>query len=242
MSKVPRATTSEAPHILAEALRFADHTNKKMRHTFVTSLIGQARSEGFEIDAKFYSAAGYRDANEYWHVAMSEPMNALSFAQLLAVHLSDPVTSDNSVLNMNIESAFCLALKTGEPWFIRVPYAPERGPSDLNRLMLHPRTAAEWLLSMPRRGHLVPPGLRAFLESSKREGITRRPRVYRTSRAEILSAARELGKPPNQYPTFKAYMRALCTAAGVDPAKRGWSEDSVRNALKGAPHAENAES
>jgi hypothetical protein len=125
-----------------------------------------------QIDAS--PAAGYRDADEYWLVATSEPMKALSFAHLLAVHLIDPTERLNefdrrSLVRIRIDSSLRFALKTGESWFIKDPLpSDDGGTRDLEALMLHPRAAAKWLLSRPKRKDLVPPGLKAFLERSER--------------------------------------------------------------------------
>jgi hypothetical protein len=173
MIEVPRPMSSQAPHILAPASGLAN-SPEAIRHTSVTCLIGTSRGEGFEIEEEICKAAGYRDANAYWHVATSEPMKALSFAHLLAVHLIDPTERLNefdrrSLVRRRIESSLRFALKTGESWFIKDPLASDGGGTgDLKALMLHPRTAAKWLLSLPKRRDLVPPGLKAFLERSER--------------------------------------------------------------------------
>jgi hypothetical protein len=166
MSKVPRAANSLGTHILAQASRFAD-SPELIRHNVITSMIGQSRSEVLEIEEQIYAAAGYQNANEYWHVAMSEPMKATKFSHLLAIHMLNPTErlsefDRRSMAQRLIESALRLALKTDENWFIKA--GPSAGLADV---MVHPRKAAEWLLSMPKRKCLVPPGLRAFLEANK---------------------------------------------------------------------------
>ena len=173
MIEVPRPMSSQAPHILAQAAGLAN-SPEAIRHTSVTFLIGKSRGEGFEIEEEICKAAGYRDADEYWHVATSEPMKALSFAHLLSVHLIDPTErlsefDRRSLVLQRIESSLQFAFKTGEIWFIKDPLPSDGGGTgDLKALMLHPRAAAEWLLNRPKRKDLVPPGLKAFLGRSER--------------------------------------------------------------------------
>lgn len=154
------------PDIFADAPAFA---KERIRYEIATSRIAGSRLTGIGTsDEDIFVGAGHRDAHEYWQDAMSEPMYVLSFAHLLKQHQDDPSGDPNNLLQISIESALCFARKTGETWFITDPHNPERGPDDLNRLMLHPHRAAEWLLSLPKRKHLVPPALRAFLEQGDR--------------------------------------------------------------------------
>jgi hypothetical protein len=189
--ELPARVAGSAPGIVAQA-ELCANSNEAVRCAIVTSLIGQSRSFWCGTDEEIFAAAGYRDANEYWHVATSEPMEALSFAHLLAIHLIDPregLISEfdkRTVTRMSIDAALCQALKTGESWFIRDPHKPDGAPDNLNYFMLHPRPAAEWFLARPKRRHLIPPSFRAFLEPGKRE---RRhgpePVVFRRVRDEM---------------------------------------------------------
>jgi hypothetical protein len=166
---MPKRIPGQAPDLVAKAAAISN-SPEIVRFTIVTALIGEGRSFWRGTDEEILSAAGYRDANEYWHVATSEPTKAVSFVHLLVVHLSDPTTSDNSVLERSIQTAFGIARQAGETWFIKD--ATERGPEDdLDRLMLHPREAALWLLSKPKKRHLVPPSLRAFLAQGGRNEL-----------------------------------------------------------------------
>jgi hypothetical protein len=146
MSKLPKRVAGQAPDMLAQANLFAN-SPEMARHTIVTSLIAQSRSFWRGTDEEIFAATGYRDADEYWHVATSEPMKALSFAHLLAVHLIDPTERLNefdrrSLVRIRIDSSLRFALKTGESWFIKDPLSSDGGGTrDLEALMLHPRAA-----------------------------------------------------------------------------------------------------
>jgi hypothetical protein len=229
---------TKKPDIFAGAPAFANGS-EQIRQALALSMIRGRRTTGSgSSDEEEFAKLGFRDANEYWYGAVSEPMKALDFVFLLATHLLDP-TTPVYLVNMSIEKALCLALKT-ETWFIKDPHSPERGAGDLDRLMLHPRAAAQWLLSLPKQKHLVPPGLRAFLEPSERREQV--PRRSHGTQSAIRDAAHKLGKKRTQYRTFEEYRRALCKMADVDPKTRGWGEDSVRRALSGAECAASAES
>jgi hypothetical protein len=173
--------------ILAQASQLAN-SPERVRSTIVTTLIGQARSEGWlDREEEICKAAGYPSADDYWRTKMSEAMKALSFAHLLAVHQLDPTEQlsvasrrprrysnttpfdpERTQVRALVDSALLRALEASETWFIGA--APVHGRaatlSDLNALKLHPRAAAEWLLSRPRWQQLVPSGLRAFRERS----------------------------------------------------------------------------
>jgi hypothetical protein len=82
-------TGQAPPHILQEALKLVS-SSERVRSIMITSLIGQARSEGFDCEEEICKAADYKNAGEYWQVKISEPMKALSFAIVLAKHLLDP--------------------------------------------------------------------------------------------------------------------------------------------------------
>ena len=195
MSKLPKRAAGQAPDMLAQAKLFAN-SPEMARHTIVTSLIAQSRSFWRGTDEEIFAAAGYRDADDYWHVATSEPMKALSFAHLLAVHLIDPTERRNefdrrSLVRIRIDSSLRFALKTGESWFIKDPLLSEGGGTcDLEALMLHPRAAAKWLFSRPKRRDLVPPGLKAFLEWTERPGERAVPALGPVEQEHLLAQSR----------------------------------------------------
>lgn len=56
--------------------------------------------------------------------------------------------------------------------------------------MLHPRAAAKWLLSRPKRRDLVPPGLKAFLERTERPGEREVPALGPVEHERLLAQSR----------------------------------------------------
>jgi len=146
---------------------------ERVRFERVTTKVGSRRSFGLPVDDNFFREEGYRGAAEYWAAAMSQPMKASSFAHLLSVHLMDPIEragefDRRTKVHQNLDSALRSAAGTGAPWFIKDAVA---GADDLDRAMVRPRAAAEWLLSLPTRRDLVPPGLRAFIEAGGQSGV-----------------------------------------------------------------------
>lgn len=157
---------SDPEDALAAAARAAS-APERVRFERVTTKVGSRRSFGLPVDENFFREEGYRGAAEYWAAAMSEPMKASSFAHLLSVHLMGPIEragefDRRTKVHQNLDSALRLAAEAGEPWFIKDAVT---GAGDLDRAMVRPRAAAEWLLSLPMRRDLVPPGLRAFVEA-----------------------------------------------------------------------------
>jgi hypothetical protein len=204
MSELPNRVTGQASDILAQASAVAN-SPEMVRLNIVTSLIGMSRSFWRGTDEEIFAAAGYRDANEYWHVAVSEPMKATEFAHLPAQHLLDPTEQINpfdprTMVRIRIDSSLRLALKTGESWFIKDPLPSEGGTGDLQALMLHPRAAAIWLLSRPKRRDLVPSGLKAFLERSERPG--ERDQQTRRWRAERIKRLTEAQRHKREWINF----------------------------------------
>ena len=56
--------------------------------------------------------------------------------------------------------------------------------------MLHPRAAAKWLLSRPKRRDLVPPGLKAFLERTERHEEREVPALGPVEHERLLAQSR----------------------------------------------------
>src|SRR5271170_3646600 len=152
--------------VVGQAQQYAG-ASEMVRYNIATMLLTQSRQEGRDADAEILAALGYRDADEYWRVAISEPMPATSFARLLDFHQIDPAEQlygfdpISRVLRL-LYVALNLAIDSGESFFIG-------NPRSLKDAMLRPRDAALWLLSMPKRKELVPAGLRALLEGKRRK-------------------------------------------------------------------------
>lgn len=163
---------SDPEDALAAAARAAS-APERVRFERVTTKVGSRRSFGLPVDENFFREEGYRGAAEYWAAAMSVPMKATSFAHLLSVHLMDAIEragefDRRTKVHQNLDSALRLAAEASEPWFIKDAVT---GEDDLDRAIVRPRAAAEWLLSLPMRRDLVPPGLRAFVEAGGQSGV-----------------------------------------------------------------------
>jgi hypothetical protein len=131
-------------------------SSERIREAFANQGIAGARLTGRDVsDDQIYREVGYRDANEYWRVVMSEPMEISSFVHLLKGYFFNPALDGCDQYHLEIDAALHFASDIEEPWFIKVPN---------KEIMVHPRKAAEWLLSLPKRRHLLPPGLTEFLE------------------------------------------------------------------------------
>jgi hypothetical protein len=141
----------------------------RVRRVNATMMIRANRTVGNGY-GEIYVQAGFRDADEFWHDAMSQPMEATEFARLLESHLLDPARTADEIagrvvrIKTLILKSLRFALKIHEPWFI-VPRGSDGDPLDLRNLMLRPREATQWALSIPEHSELVPPGLKAFLEA-----------------------------------------------------------------------------
>jgi hypothetical protein len=128
-------------------------------------LASGTRTEG-EI---FERACGDRQGREYWGTQLSEPIRVYSLAHTLAVHVAEGAEQLN-IVRILILRSFRDAAAAGERWFIgdtRPLLAVENDQTDfanLIELKVHPRAAVEWLLSKPKRKHLVPDSLRTFLQ------------------------------------------------------------------------------
>jgi hypothetical protein len=118
---------------------------------------------------------GFSRLNDYWAVQMSEPMQTAKFAQLLYSHTLTAWVGPKdtvSLVKLDMDDALRFAFETRQPWIIRDGLD---ALGDLANLYLHPTAAARWLLSLPKRRHLVPPALRAFLVEANKQ-----PADYRT--------------------------------------------------------------
>jgi hypothetical protein len=93
---------------------------------------------------------------QYWSLALSEEMDAASFEQFLCQGFFSPKCENQYFLRLHIRRALRLALESGQAWI--------RKCAD-DKLILEPREATKWLLSKPRRDHVVPPELREYFET-----------------------------------------------------------------------------
>lgn len=190
LSTLPPRVIGSGPDIVADAQRHAGSSEME-RFAIANILIGKSRTLWRGTDEEILQALGYRDANEFWETALSEPVEVDRFAHMLAVHQIDPSERPDaaggcerrSKIQQRIDDALQLARRADEPFFI--------GSSG----MLRPREAVLWLLSTRRRRDVVPPGLRRYLEpSSESEGV----KLDRTLKLPPPKARR--APPPVQRP------------------------------------------
>ena len=101
-------------------------------------------------------------AREFWEVLCSEPIELRLFVNLLAV---TGATLEVTVYNVNLWAAMLGAYQAGErTWFVgdMTPFEGANygwqvaGAKGQDKLKVRARDAAEWLLRMPMRRHLVP--------------------------------------------------------------------------------------
>jgi hypothetical protein len=101
-------------------------------------------------------------------------------AHVLSAHLAEKV-EQLEMARIAIIRAFRGAAEAGERWFtgdtsslLAMEY-DQTNFENLGKLKVHPRAAVEWLLSKPKRDHLVPDSLRRFLQSGGEPTAAPRP-------------------------------------------------------------------
>ena len=138
----------------------------------VTLLICETVAFGVRAEAEIFQAAyGDPGGRKYWDAHLSEPVTVYSLAHVLSAHVAEKI-DQLEMARIAIIRAFRDAAAAGERWFVgeTTPLlAVENGQTNfegLGKVKVHPRAAVEWLLSKPKREHLVPQSLRRFLQSS----------------------------------------------------------------------------
>jgi hypothetical protein len=186
--------------------------NLKVALEIAAMNIGSNRLTGGDLsDEQVVKGVGFRDLNEYWRVELSEPMEISKFKQRLKRHffnpqctldlyklgpgdrLDTPQRSDD-LYNFDFDGAIKLAVQLDEKWILKIP------GKDTKDWMLHPREAALWLLSMPKRRHLVPGSLRTFIEGERKkpEAAAKPNLSVAEMRAFMTEEEKRLGKAPGQ--------------------------------------------
>ncbi len=140
------------------------------RSAQLTVLLADALAFGLRIEAEAFEAV-YGDAagREYWKTQLSEPIPIHRLAYTLSVHVAENIEQLESA-KIAMLLAFRDAAEAGEDWFVgeTAPLlALENAPGDfgrLRRIKVHPRASIGWLLSKPKRQHLVAESLRRFLQ------------------------------------------------------------------------------
>jgi hypothetical protein len=170
-------TSKEQANELAWKQQFLDRAKglsklpEVFRCTQVALLICDTVALGVRAEAEVFKAVyGDPGGRKYWDAHLSEAVPVYSLAHILSGHLAESV-EQLEMARIAIMRAFRDAAEAGERWFIGeiTPLlAMEDGQTNfgnLGKVKVHPRAAVEWLLSKPKREHLVPSSLRKFLQS-----------------------------------------------------------------------------
>jgi hypothetical protein len=139
----------------------------------VTMLVCEMVAFGIRAEPKIFEAAyGDPSGQKYWDANLSEPILVYTLAHVLSVHLAER-TEQMEMAMVAIIRAFRDAAEVGERWFMgdTTPLlAVQDGSTNfegLATIKLHPRLAVEWLLSKPKREHLVPTSLQRCLQPGR---------------------------------------------------------------------------
>jgi hypothetical protein len=192
-------TSNERADEIALKQRFVDRAKtlsdkaEAFRSPQVTLLISEAVGFGVPAEAEIFQAAyGDPGGQKYWDAHLSEPMSLYSLAYVLSAHVAEKI-EQLEYAKIAIIRAFRDAAAAGERCFtgeITRLLAVEDSQTDfggLSELKVHPRAAVEWLLSKPKREHLVPQSLRRFLQFGGKTinvGTTTAPRPVTEKEAE----------------------------------------------------------
>jgi hypothetical protein len=162
--------------------------------------------------------------SQYWVTALEEAVRGEDFKDLLCVE----VKHQNTLHRGAITKAFEAALRGKAPWI--------SSETDGSIVIADPDAAIEWFLSSSRRRDLIPKDLADIVVPPSSAPSTKEKPQPKTIEL-IQDAAGKLGKTHGDFAVFEEYRRAICEVAGVDPNARGWSEDSIRRALRDASAA-----
>jgi hypothetical protein len=188
---------------LARAKLLSDQP-KVFRSQLVTAELAMALAVGHSSEAEIFQAAyGDPSGREYWHAQLSEPIAVYKFAYILAVHAAE--SGDQlEVATISIIRAFRDAAEAGEDWLVGDTgplIALENGRRSfetLDKIKVRPRAAVHWLLSKPKRQHLVAVSLRSFLQfnqtSDKPRPLTKRAAERFTD--DYINETQRQGKRP----------------------------------------------
>jgi hypothetical protein len=157
-------------------------------------------------------------------------MRVGAFAYLLSVHL--PIKPEQlEATKIAITLALRDAAAAGERLFVGdispllAIESPECDFSVLINVKARPRAAVDWLLSKPKREHLVPDSLRSFVDS--RSAVSTRPRLLTGKSAErFVAEFIDQEKKAGRRPTLK----------GVEAAAREANFRGGRQYLRDAFH------
>jgi hypothetical protein len=169
-------TANEQANELALKRQFFDRAKslsqlpEVFRCVQVALLIRDMLAFGVRDEAEIFQIAyGDPSGRRYWDAHLSEPISMFTLAHILSGHLAESV-EQLKMVEIAIIRAFRDAAEAGENWFVgeTTPlFAADYGQLDFKevaKVKVHARAAVEWLLSKPKREHLVPESLRRFLQ------------------------------------------------------------------------------
>ena len=192
----------------------------------VTMLICDMVAFGVRAEAKIFEAAyGEPSGQKYWDAHLSEPIRVYTLAHVLSAHLAEQA-EQLEWARIAIIRAFRDAAEAGEQWFTgdTTPLlAVEDGQTNfegLAKIKLYPRPAVEWLLSKPKREHLVPTSLQRFLQSGGEPTNAKVPPARRRVTVKIAEH-------------FAAHYINSEQAAGRSPTLRGLEAAAKSNDMHG---------
>jgi hypothetical protein len=170
-------TSNEGANGTVLKQRFLDRAKalSKLREVYrcrqVTLLICDMVAFGVCAEGEIFQAVyGDPGGRKYWDAHLSEAIPVYLLANILSAHLAESVQQLEMAI-IAIILAFRDAAHAGERWFTgeTAPLlAVQDGQTNfegLGKVKVHPRAAVEWLLSKPKREHLVPESLRRLLQS-----------------------------------------------------------------------------
>ena len=171
----------------------------------VTLLICETLAFGLRAEAKIIQAAyGDQGGRKYWDTHLSEPIPVYTFAYILSAHVAEKAEQLETA-KIAIIRALRDAAQAGECRFIGDTsplLAVEDGQTsfaELAKIKVYPRVALEWLLSKPKREHLVPDSLRRFLQSGGEPPVERRPATAKIAErfaANYINGEQAAGRSP----------------------------------------------
>ncbi len=142
--------------------------NDRVRAALATLWISGSRTTGDGVsDEENAKKAGLRDMNHYWEIQLSEAMSRSHFKHLLATHFFEPTLVDGrQMYKLDLSSSIEFLSDTKEAPLIKI---------EGKEPMVRTRQVVECLLNMPKRAHLVPPSLKAFITGANAKNKPKLP-------------------------------------------------------------------
>jgi hypothetical protein len=132
--------------------------NDRVKQTLATQYISTSRMGlNCASDEDNATRAGLRDMNHYWEIFLSEAVAKSSFIHTLATHFFEPTLVEGQTYKVDLNDAIKFLSAADEVPLKNVPGKKEP--------LVMTRQVVERLLSMPKRAHLVPESLKAFMRS-----------------------------------------------------------------------------